>query len=185
MPCSGFSHSGGTLRETKRKKKIDNYLDLDRELKKLWNMKETMMIIRVGALGTVPKGFKRGQEELENRGRIETIQTTVWLKSARILSRLGRRLLLCRGARLPQQVAQSAGAVEYSDWTFVEGYDSPNECPGYYSNQSDDKVPVMLELWRIRSTLSLSSLPGPLWPGVVAPDRVLSMDQTELTVYLC
>ena len=29
----------------------------------------------------------------------------------------------------------------------------------------------MLELWGIRSTPSLPSLPGPLWPGVVAPDK--------------
>ena len=28
----------------------------------------------------------------------------------------------------------------------------------------------MLELWGMRSTPSLPSLPGPLWPGVVAPD---------------
>ena len=27
---------------------------------------------------------------------------------------------------------------------------------------------------------SLPLLPGPLWPGVVSPDRVLSMDQIEL-----
>ena len=34
------------------------------------------------------------------------------------------------------------------------------------------------------STLSLPSLPGPLWPGVVAPDRVLSMGQIELNARL-
>ena len=28
--------------------------------------------------------------------------------------------------------------------------------------------------------LLLSSLPGPLWPGVVAPDRVLSIDRIEM-----
>ena len=28
-----------------------------------------------------------------------------------------------------------------------------------------------------QSLPSLPALPGPLWPGVVAPDRVLSMDQ--------
>ena len=38
----------------------------------------------------------------------------------------------------------------------------------------------MLELWGMRSTHSLPSLPGPLWPGVVAPGRVLSMGQIEL-----
>ena len=29
----------------------------------------------------------------------------------------------------------------------------------------------MLELWEIRSTRSLPSLPGLLWPGVVAPEK--------------
>ena len=36
----------------------------------------------------------------------------------------------------------------------------------------------------MRSTTLLPSLPGPLWPGVVAPDRVLSMGQTELNYLL-
>ena len=51
----------------------------------------------------------------------------------------------------------------------------PNEYPGYDNKQSAGEVPVMLELWGMQSTPSLPSLPGPLWPGVVAPDRVLSM----------
>ncbi len=50
-----------------------------------------------------------------------------------------------------------------------------NECPAYGTKQSDGEVPVMLELWGIRDTPSLPSLPGPLWPGVVAPDRARSM----------
>ena len=37
-----------------------------------------------------------------------------------------------------------------------------------------------MELWGMRSILSLPSLPVPLWPGVVAPDRVLSMGQIKL-----
>ena len=61
--------------------------------------------------------------------------------------------------------AQSAGAVEYTDCF------SPNECPEYDTKQSDGEVPAMLELWETQSTPSLPSLPGPLWPGVVAPDK--------------
>ncbi len=37
-----------------------------------------------------------------------------------------------------------------------------NGFPGYDTKQSDGDAPVMLELWRIRSTSSLPSLPGPL-----------------------
>ena len=38
----------------------------------------------------------------------------------------------------------------------------------------------MLELWGMQSTPSLPSLPGLHWPGVVAPERVLSIGQIEL-----
>ena len=51
----------------------------------------------------------------------------------------------------------------------------PNECPGYNIKQSDGEVPVMLGLWRMQCTPSLPLLPGPLCPGMVAPDRALSM----------
>ena len=57
------------------------------------------------------------------------------------------RLLLCRGVAPPS-----------------------NECPGYDTKQSDGEVPAILELWGMRSTPSLPSLPGPLWSRVVAPD---------------
>ena len=39
----------------------------------------------------------------------------------------------------------------------------------------------MLELWGMQGTHSLPSLPGPIWPGVVASDRVLSLGQIELS----
>ena len=54
------------------------------------------------------------------------------------------------------------------------------ECPGFDTKQSDSESPIKLEFWGMRSTPSLPSLPGPHWPGVVAPDRVLSMGQIEL-----
>ena len=52
---------------------------------------------------------------------------------------------------------------------------TPHECPGYDTKQSDGEVPVVLELWGIRSTPSLPLLSGSLWLGIVVPDRVLSM----------
>ena len=61
---------------------------------------------------------------------------------------------------------------------------TPNECLGYDIKQSDGEIPVVLELWEMRSTPSLSSLPGPLWSGVVAPDKVLSIGQIELNYVL-
>ena len=71
---------------------------------------------------------------------------------------------------------QSAGAVENTNCTSAAvKTSSPNECPRYDTKQSDDEVPVMLGLWEMRSTPSLPLLSGPLWPGMVAPDRALSM----------
>ena len=80
----------------------------------------------------------------------------------------------------PMPVAQSAGAVEYIDCFSAEGQDPlPNECPRYDTKQSDSEVPVMLELWGMRSNPSMPSLPGPLWPGVVALDKgpIYELDQ--------
>ena len=82
-------------------------------------------------------------------------------------------------------LAQSAWAVEYTDCISAQGQDPPpNECPRYDTKQYDGEVPVMLEFWGMLSTPSLPLLPGSLWPGVVAPDWVLSMGQIELNCVL-
>ena len=57
---------------------------------------------------------------------------------------------------------QSAGPVEYTDCISAERYDT---------KQLDG------DALETQSTLSLPSLPGPLWFRVVAPDRVLSMEK--------
>ena len=76
--------------------------------------------------------------------------------------------------------AQLAASVEYTDCISAERVRPPTKFPGYDTKQTDDEVPVML----LRSTPSFLSLPGPLWFGVVAPDRVLSMGQIELNCVL-
>ena len=59
---------------------------LDRELKKkLWNMKVTSVPIVIGALGTITKGLLKGLEDLGVGGRVETVQSTALLRTARIL----------------------------------------------------------------------------------------------------
>ena len=68
--------------------KNDKYLDLARELKKLWNMKVTIILIVIGAFGTVTKGLLKGLGDLEGGGRGETIQTTTLLRTAIILKRV-------------------------------------------------------------------------------------------------
>ena len=72
----------------KESEKQDKYLDLAKELKKLWNMKVTIVPIVIGALGTITKGLLKGLEDLEVGRRVETIQTTALLRKVRILRRV-------------------------------------------------------------------------------------------------
>ena len=63
MSTGGFCSSS----RSQEYEKIDKYLDLARELKKLWNMKVKVIPIVVGALGTVPKRLEKGLENLESQ----------------------------------------------------------------------------------------------------------------------
>ena len=47
--------------------------------------------IVIGAFGTVTKGLLKGLEDLEVGGRVETIQTTALLRTARIQRRVLER----------------------------------------------------------------------------------------------
>ena len=53
------------LKECEKK---DKYLDLARELKKLWNMQVTIIPIVIGVFGMVTKGLLKGLENLEVGG---------------------------------------------------------------------------------------------------------------------
>ena len=64
---------------------------------------------------------------------------------------------------------------ELVDKSSIISYFTSTFCQTLGHKQSDGEVPVMLGLLGMRSTPLLPSLLGPLWPGVVAPDRVLYM----------
>ena len=66
----------------------DKFFDLARELKKRWNMKEMLIPIVIGALGTVSERLLKRLKGLEIRERVETIQTITLLRSDRILRRV-------------------------------------------------------------------------------------------------
>ena len=57
----------------------------------------TIIPVVIGAFGTVTKGLLKGLENLEINGRLEIIQTTTLLRTARIL----RRVLESGGDSLP------------------------------------------------------------------------------------
>ena len=71
----------------KESEKSNKYLDLARELRKLCDMKVTVIPIVIDALGTVTKEWVKGLEEIEIT-RVETIQMTALLRSASILRRV-------------------------------------------------------------------------------------------------
>ena len=72
------------------------------------------------------------------------------------------QLLLCRGVRPP----------------------SHKECPNYDTKKSNGEVPIMLGALGNAEYSSSAITPSLLWPGVVAPDRVLFMGQIELNYVL-
>ena len=72
----------------KENEKADKYLDPARELKHLWNMKVMVIPIVVRTLEMFVKGLEKRLEELEIRKRIETTQTSVLLRSARIQNKV-------------------------------------------------------------------------------------------------
>ena len=69
-------------------KKRINTSTLRGNLKKLWNMMVAIIPIVIGAFCTVTKGLLKGLEDLEIGRRVETIQTTALLRTARILRRV-------------------------------------------------------------------------------------------------
>ena len=72
----------------KKGEKRDKYLDVARKLKNLRNMKLTVIPIVFGALVMISKRLSKGQEDLEIREQVKAFQTTILLRSARILSRV-------------------------------------------------------------------------------------------------
>ena len=63
----------------KESEKKDRYLDLARKLKKIWNMKVTIIPIVIGAFGTVTKVLLKRMEDMEVGRRVETIINVVGL----------------------------------------------------------------------------------------------------------
>ena len=83
-----FAVSADHRIKLKECEKKDKYLDLTGEFKKIWNIKLTIIPIMIGAFGTWTKKLLKGLEDLEVGGRVETIQTTALLRTARILRNL-------------------------------------------------------------------------------------------------
>ena len=71
--------------EEKEVEKVVKYQDLTTELRKLWKMKTMVIPIVIGAFGTVPKDLKRRLENIGIETKIDELQKSVMLNTARIL----------------------------------------------------------------------------------------------------
>ena len=69
----------------KESEKVDKYLDLAKDLIKLWNRKVMVIPIAVGALGTVPKDLEKRLRELKIKRRIERPSRSKYLKESKKL----------------------------------------------------------------------------------------------------
>ena len=67
----------------KEKEKIERYQDLKREISRIWECRK----VTTGALGTIPKGFKKWAEKIHVYERTDLIQKTCVLGTAKIIRR--------------------------------------------------------------------------------------------------
>ena len=86
LPYNGLCYFGRLENKIERKRRER---EREREVprpclrnEKLWNLKVTVIPIKICALGTIPKILVKGLEDLEIRGQVETIQSTASLRSA-------------------------------------------------------------------------------------------------------
>ena len=70
---------------SKEVEKIEKYQDLAREIKKLWDMRVTVIPIVIGTLGTTPKKLKKRLKDIGIETKVTELQKAVILHSARIL----------------------------------------------------------------------------------------------------
>ena len=70
----------------KEYEKKDKNLDLTKKLTKLWKMNVTITPIVIVTFGTVTNGLLKGLEDMEIRGRVKNVQTTVLLGTAWIVT---------------------------------------------------------------------------------------------------
>ena len=138
------------LKECEKK---DKYRIFDRELKKLWNMKMTIIPIVIGAFGIVTKGLLKGLEDLEFCGRVETIQTTALLRTARILRRVLEIMetcchpISCERPSAGADVKNPGEEEDEKEKEERENYSKPNFKAGSSSKDKQLSCPLVIYSW--------------------------------------
>ena len=78
----------------KENEKLDKYQNLARALKKLWNMKLTVIPIKAEALRIIQQNLEKRFEELESRRKIKFVQTSALTRILRKVQRKWKDLQL-------------------------------------------------------------------------------------------
>ena len=82
-------------------------------------MQVTIISIVIDAFGTVTKGLQKGLEDLEVGGRVETIQTTALLRTARILRRVLETWGDLLSLRLNWKPSANADEKSSNEWIII------------------------------------------------------------------
>ena len=103
--------------------KRDKYLDLAKELKKLWNMKVTIILIVIGAFGTVTKGLLKGLEDLEVGARVEIYKQQHYWKRPEYWEESWRLEETCCHSISSERTSAYADVKNYNNNnTFLSGF---------------------------------------------------------------
>ena len=78
----------GTQEQSRKSKKRDKYQDLQIELRTLWDKPMEIVLIIIGALGTIPKSLKRNLEKSGANVAPGVLQKSMVLKTAHIIRRV-------------------------------------------------------------------------------------------------
>ena len=71
--------------DVKEVEKIQEYLDLSKELKNVWNMKMTVVPLVAGTLGNPTKALEKRLKSIGIDTKINKLQKTVLIHTSRIL----------------------------------------------------------------------------------------------------
>ena len=82
-----FAIPYGTRVDHNEVEKIEKYLNLARELKKMWNTKVTVVLFVVAALGTPAKALEKRLKTIGIETKITELQKTVLIHTSRVLQK--------------------------------------------------------------------------------------------------
>ena len=100
--------------------KIDKYLDLVRDLKKLYPMKIKEIPIVVSGLEMVSKIIEKGLGELKIRGRMKIFPTSALLRSVRILIKVLETFVTCSHSNFSENHHLKQVRKTHREWNNIE-----------------------------------------------------------------